>query len=149
MLISPVILPPDIYPIIKTGIKSSFAGNDSTNATSIYPSSPIAFAKGFKNSTQCINRLMPPKDKFDKSQMISPAGAATEIALHNTKSVLSKTDLTIIFEICGLLYGGSSKAMEEGTPFSKVTERSFDVKSVKKTARTIAAVSITADNMDL
>ena len=67
-----------------------------------------------------------------KSQIISPAGAATAKALTNTNNVLSKIDLTKILPIWGFLYGGSSNVKEEGIPFNIVLDSILDTINVKK-----------------
>ena len=59
-----------------------------------------------------------------------PAGAATRRALPKTNNVLSNIDLIITFTICGLLYGGSSKVNDDGTPFKIVLDNINDTINV-------------------
>ena len=75
---------------------------------------------------------------FARSHIRSPAGAAAAQALPKTKIVLSKMERTMTFPICGLLYGGSSKVNEDGTPFKSVWE------SIHETAKVINIPARTA-----
>ena len=70
--------------------------------------------------------------RFAISQITRPAGAATAAALPRTNSVLSRTERTITFPICGLRYGGSSKVKDDGIPFSSVPESSLETANVIK-----------------
>lgn len=112
--VTAVMLPVAIYAITIMGITVSFAGNPSINAIKITPSSPIKRAGASSAVQQMLSRDAPPILTFAKIHIISPAGAATAAALPSTKSVLSKTELTIIRPIAGRLYGGSSRVKEEG-----------------------------------
>ena len=76
---------------------------------------------------------------FDINHITIPAGAATHIALKSTKMVLSSKERTIVLQIWGLRYGGSSSVNDEGKPFRSVAERSFETKSVTTTPKTITA----------
>ena len=127
----------------------SFAGNPSINAISITPSRPSILAKGFKKSEQRKSRLIPPIFIFAIIHIKSPAGAATEIALPSTKTVLSMTDLMSILPNCGFLYGGSSSINEDGTPLRIVNDNNLETKNVVSIPRTIVHVNISADNIKL
>ncbi len=116
-------------------------------AVSIYPSSPISFAKGSRKFAIYVKILESPNDIFAKSQITIPIGAATETALAKTNKVLSSKDLTKILPICGFLYGGSSNIKEEGTPLSKVLERSFEIISVKNIPSNIIKITVRVGTM--
>ena len=92
----------DIYAIIAIGMTISFAGKPSINARSITPSSPISLANGSRKPLEILRSVAPFTDIFAKSQIISPAGAATATALDKTKIVLSKTERISSCVICGL-----------------------------------------------
>ena len=92
--------------------------------------------------------LFSPTCTFAIIQIINPAGAATITALPSTNSVLSKTDLTITFPICGFLYGGSSKANDEGMPFNIVFDKIFETNRVVKTPSIIVQVNKNVENKD-
>ncbi len=83
---------------------------------------------------------------FAINHIKSPAGAATEIALPRTKTVLSMTDLMSILPICGFLYGGSSSINEDGTPLRKVDDSTLETKNVANTPKMMVHVSMIADN---
>lgn len=95
--------------------------------------------------------------KFAISHITNPAGAATVIALPSTNIVLSMTDLTSIFPICGRRYGGSSSMNEDGMPFIIVEDNIFDTTSITVKLDNIVNVNIkdetklddVAKNMDI
>ena len=78
------------------------------------------------------------------SQITRPAGAATAAALPSTNSVLSRTERTITFPICGLRYGGSSRVKDDGIPFSSVPESSLETANVMKIPIMTKKVKISA-----
>ena len=84
--------------MIIIGKTISFAGNPKINAMRITPSRPINFANGSRKFDTCNNKLMLLICMFANSQMINPAGAATETALPKIYIVLSKSDLTKILD---------------------------------------------------
>ena len=92
-----------VYIIIISGNTISFAGKPKINAVSIIPSSPIIFPNGSRKSEIWVIIALSPTVILDNSQMISPAGAATVIALPNTNSVLSKRERVRILPNCGFL----------------------------------------------
>ena len=80
--------------------------------------------------------------------MISPAGAATAIALPNTNKVLSKNELTIILPNCGFLYGGNSNANDEGIPFKIVFDSIFDTNNVRKIPKSMTNITAIVDTIE-
>lgn len=118
-----VITPVDKYVIIMIGITISLAGKPNINANKITPSNPITLANGSKKLEQVVSKDTPPRFVFARIHINNPAGAATTIALPNTKRVLSQIERTMTFPICGFLYGGSSKVNEDGTPFNTVFDK--------------------------
>ena len=60
------------------------------------------------------------------------AGSAIATALPKTNKVLSKSERTITLPTCGVLYGGSSKVNDDGSPFNKVFDKILDTTNVKK-----------------
>lgn len=85
--------------------------------------------------------------KFAISHIIRPAGAATVIARPSTNTVLSITDLTSIFPICGLRYGGSSRINDDGMPFIIVEDNIFDTMSITVKLTKIISVNIIEEIM--
>ena len=79
--------------------------------------------------------------------MTKPAGAATDIALPNTNSVLSKIDLITIFPICGFLYGGNSNTKDDGIPFKIVLDNILEINNVRKIPSKIANNTANVDNI--
>ena len=148
-LLSSAKLPVAIYAMMIIGKTISFAGKPNINAIRITPSSPIRRANGSKNPVQWLSRLMPSTLTLASSQIISPAGAATITARLSTKSVLSNSERTSIFPICGRLYGGSSRAKEEGYPFKIVLESIFDTNKVINMPNMIKLVNIAVDITEL
>lgn len=134
-----------IYIITISGITISFAGSPSKNAVTMTPSKPINRPNGSKKSVIWLRTDVSPIEMFARTQIITPAGAATAAALPRTKTVLSRSDRTSIFPICGFLNGGSSSVNEDGSPFRIVAERIFDAKNVASIPRIITAVSAAAD----
>lgn len=92
--------------------------------------------------------VVPPIETFANSHITIPTGAATAIALPKTKRVLSRSDLTNTFPICGFLYGGSSKINDEGTPFRIVLDKIFEIKSVKNIPSKITKITANVDMTD-
>ena len=86
---------------------------------------------------------------LDINHINKPAGAATTIALPKTNKVLSKIDLIIVFPICGVRYGGSSRVKDDGFPFSNVLESKFDIINVTSMQIITITVSIIAPKMEL
>ena len=82
-------------------------------------------------------------------QIIAPAGAATATALPKTNKVLSNSERTIVFKICGFLYGGSSSTNPDCSPFNIVTESTLDITSVIKTQKTIIPINNAATSSEL
>ncbi|MNW03536.1 hypothetical protein D3C71_1994870 [compost metagenome] len=72
------------------------------------PSMPSSWAKGSKKAAIWFSTLSPPTNTFARIQVIMPAGAATTMARVNTFSDFSLEERTIVFQICGRRYGGSS-----------------------------------------
>ena len=91
------------YAIKMMGITISFAGKPRIKAIRITPSSPIILAKGSKKSAQSINTLVFPTLRFAASQMIIPAGIATDNERPKTKRVLSNTERTRTSKALGFL----------------------------------------------
>lgn len=119
------------------GTTISFAGNPKINASKITPSSPISEPRGWRKFEIITHSDSPFIIMFDINHITIPAGAATHIALKSTKMVLSSKERTIVLQIWGLRYGGSSSVNDEGKPFRSVAERSFETKSVTTTPKTI------------
>ncbi len=142
-------LPLHIYPIIIMGNTISFAGNPSKNAINIMPSSPINLAKGSKKLEQCMSILAPFIFMFAINHIRNPAGAATVIALPNTKIVLSITDLMSIFPNCGFLYGGNSRMNDDGIPLRMVTDKIFETKNVANNPKIMVDVNMIDDSIKL
>lgn len=88
-------LPVDIYAIIIMGTTISFAGKPKIKASRITPSSPNNLANGSKNSEQIARILASPIITLAISQIISPAGAATNTALPRTNRVRSNKERRI------------------------------------------------------
>ena len=79
-------------------------------------------------------------------QISTPAGAAIMTARPNTKRVRSRIERIITFPICGLRYGGSSSAKDDGIPFSKVEESTLEVRRVAMMPSMMINDRIAADN---
>ena len=75
--------------------------------------------------------LTPDISTFASIQIKIPAGSATETALPKTNKVLSNKERIITFPTCGVLYGGSSKVNEEGSPLSNVFDNILETIKVK------------------
>lgn len=81
------------------------------------------------------------------NHIITPAGAATIMALPRTNRVLSITERIIMLFIFGFLYGGSSSTNEDGIPHRIVFDSSFDtikviiIPEIIKAARIIPAIN--------
>ena len=85
---------------------------------------------------------------FAKIQITHPAGAETNTALDRTERVLSKTERTIIFPICGFLYGGSSNTNEDGIPFNNVFESILEINSVMRIPKITTANTQIVERID-
>ncbi len=83
------------------------------------------------------------------SHIKNPAGAATVIALPNTKIVLSITDLMSILPNCGARYGGNSRINDDGMPLRIVNDKIFDIKNVANNPKIIVDVNIIDDSIKL
>lgn len=136
------------YPMAITGRAISFAGREKTNPESIVPSRPKSFAKGSRKPAKSSSTVFSPKKEFEHSQIITPAGAATVIALPRILRVRSKTERTITFPIFGILYGGSSRVKLAGIPLSTVFESIFETKSVMSTEKATNPVRIAAPSRE-
>lgn len=123
-------IPEPLYNIIIIGITISFAGKPSINAVNITPSIPNILANGFRKSVTYEIILALPIFIFANIHIISPAGTETATALPNIDMVLSNILRIITLIICGFLYGGSSSANDEFSPFSNVFESIFDITKV-------------------
>ena len=130
------------------GSTISFAGNPSKNAMSITPSMPINLAKGSKKLAIYMSMLTLFILTLAIDHIKNPAGAATQIALPNTKIVLSIIDLMIILPNCGFRYGGNSSINDDGMPLRIVSDNIFDTKNVVNNPKIIINVSMTADNIE-
>ena len=82
---------------------------------------------------------------LENNHITIPAGIAITADLLNTYNVLSNTDLTITFPICGFLYGGNSNIKFEGTPFNIVFDKILEIISVTKTPNIIVIVTVIAE----
>ncbi len=132
-----------------SGTTISFAGKPNIKANKIAPSRPIALPNGSRMFVACDRSDMSPTCTFAKSQITSPAGAATAAARFKICSVLSKIDRTIIAPTSGRRYGGSSRTKEEGSPFNTVPDKSLDTPKVTKIPDNITAVRSRAPDTDL
>lgn len=81
---------------------------------------------------------------LENNHITIPAGAAIEIALPNTNRVLSNKERINILPICGVLYGGSSKVKDDGSPFNIVFESIFETNNVNKIPNKTTSITITA-----
>lgn len=70
------------------------------------------------------------------------------MALKSTKTVLSSRERTIVLQICGLRYGGSSSVKEDGKPLKIVAESNLETKRVTTTPKTITANNKPADTRE-
>ena len=118
------------------------------NASRITPSSPMSEPRGSRKFAIIMQIDSSPIVILDNSQIIIPAGAATQIALKSTKTVLSQSERTMVLQICGLRYGGSSSVNDDGKPLRSVAERNFETKSVTITPKTITDKSKPAETSD-
>lgn len=116
------------------------------NAVSIVPSSPINFPGTSRKSATAARIELSPIFIFVSSHKSNPAGAATIQALPRTKIVLSSSERSKTFKICGRLYGGSSSVNADGTPFKIVTDKSFEIKRVSATPDKINNVRYKAES---
>ena len=96
-------LPVAKYDISIIGKTISLAGIPNINAAKMYPSIPIILAKGSKKFAIYERTDKLPIVMLANNHIIIPTGAATLIALPKTNNVLSKSDRTITFFICGFL----------------------------------------------
>lgn len=126
-------VPPDIYAISAIGITISLAGNPRTNAISNTPSIPRKCPT--PSNAEHIELRTVPSEVFmlAKSQMTSPAGAATATARRSTNSTFSFILTSTVLSILGFLYGGISIINGELLPFRIVADKSFVTKSVIST----------------
>ena len=92
-------LPCAKYDIIAIGSTISLAGKPRMKAIRITPSRPMSLANGSRKLVQCASTEQSPTVMFAISQMMMPAGAATEIALPKTNNVLSNIERMITFPI--------------------------------------------------
>ena len=132
------------YPIKIIGSTISFAGIPKIKAVKIYPSKPIIFANGFKVFAIKSNVDTSPILILENNHITIPAGAAIEIALPNTNRVLSNKERINIFPICGVLYGGSSKVKDDGSPFNIVLDSIFETNNVNKIPNKTTSITTTA-----
>lgn len=89
-------------------------------ARSKTPSSPVSLPIGSRASDIWESMLASPMFILENSQIIRPAGAATQTARSSTNRTFSLILIQIVFMNCGLRYGGISITNELLTPFSTV-----------------------------
>lgn len=141
-------LPCDIYDMRIMGTTISFAGNPSIKASRITPSSPISEPRGSKNPDICARIDKSPIFIFARIQIRSPHGIDAVQALPSTKIVLSRSERTSTFPICGRRYGGNSSVYELDSPLSTVFESIYDMASVANTPSRIIPRSTAPDNTE-
>lgn len=81
--------------MMRMGRTISLAGSPKKNAININPSRPSNRPKGSRRLADIFSKLSPPKFILANSQVTTPAGVATIMALLNTNKVLSKILLII------------------------------------------------------
>ena len=85
------------YPMAMIGRAISFAGSEKIKPQRTFPSRPKSLAKGLSTAAKISSIFLPPKEKYEHSQRIIPAGTETKTALPRILRVLSKTERTITF----------------------------------------------------
>ena len=82
-------VPPE-YPIAIIGRAISFAGRERMNPQRTFPSRPKIFATGLSTEAKISIGVIPPKEKYEHSQIIIPEGTATRTALRLLKDNMGR-----------------------------------------------------------
>ena len=120
-------LPPEDRIITQTGSSSSFAGKLKRNAKRIAPFIPSHAPTGSSTCESFASAGRPSSAIFPSSHRSKPRRCwPRPAALPSTKRLLSRSERTITFPICGLRNGGSSSVKWDGAPLRTVFPSSKD-----------------------